>query len=104
MRRTYPVAITRSRSCASVRAARVLLFTGLFGITAGPTAIALVTDLVFANDQAIGWSIIGITVPTLLLAAMIAWFSRHYYSRVAGNWSVSLIAQPANAGQDRAST
>lgn len=67
-------------------AAFYLLVTGLFGIAAGPTAIALITDHVFADDAALRWSIICATVPALLLAAAIAWASRHYYSREAGKW------------------
>jgi len=75
-------------------AAFYLLVTGLFGIAAGPTAIALITDHVFADDAALRWSIICATVPALLLAALVAWTSRGYYSREAGKWQVPMNGMP----------
>ena len=64
-----------------------LLVTGMSGIAAGPTAVAFFTDHVFGYDGALRWSIICVTVPALLLAALCAWLSRHYYSRCMSDWS-----------------
>jgi len=63
-----------------------LLVTGLGGIAAGPTAIAFVSDMAFGYDDGLRWAIIIVTVPALLLAALLAWIFRGYYSRA--------VAQP----------
>ena len=62
-------------------AALYLLITGLGGIAAGPTAIAFVTDAVFGYDAGLRWALIIVPAPAVLLAALLAWLGRGYYSR-----------------------
>ncbi len=54
-------------------AALYLLLTGLFGIAAGPSAIALVTDQLFGRPEALREALILVPVPAVLAAALLAW-------------------------------
>jgi len=57
----------------------ILLVTTLLGWAVGPTAVALFTDYVFHDDQALPYSIICATVPVALLAVGVAWWGRADY-------------------------
>src|SRR3546814_14072509 len=62
-----------------------LLVTGLGGVAAGPTAIALVADYGFGTVGGLRYALIAVPVPAVLLAVFIAWRFRHYYSRTTGD-------------------
>ena len=54
-------------------AAIYLFIVNLVGLGLGPTAVALVTDYVFANDAALRWSILLVgTVANLAAIALLA--------------------------------
>lgn len=57
----------------------VLLVTTLLGWAVGPTAVALVTDYVFHDDNALKYSLVLTTVPTAVLALLVAWFGRRAF-------------------------
>ncbi len=44
------------------------LIGGLFGASLGPFLAALVTDHVFADASMVGWSLMAVIVPALILA------------------------------------
>lgn len=52
-----------------VASALLILAQNLLGLTLGPTGVALLTDYVFQDDQALGWSLLLIAVLSLSLAA-----------------------------------
>lgn len=60
----------------------VLLLGTVLGWAAGPTVVALFTDYVFRDDNALPYSIICATVPTALLAVAVAWAGRSAYIRM----------------------
>ncbi len=68
----------------------VLLVTTLLGWAVGPTAVALVTDYVFHDDNALKYSLVLTTVPTAALALLVAWFGRNAFLETRAK----LIAQP----------
>lgn len=57
----------------------VLLITTLLGWAVGPTAVALVTDYVFHDDNALPYSLVLTTVPAAALALLVAWIGRRAY-------------------------
>lgn len=69
----------------------ILLVTTLLGWAVGPTAVALFTDYVFHDDNALPYSIICTTVPVALLAIAVAWWGRDSYIAAQQR----LHAQPA---------
>jgi MFS family permease len=58
-----------------------LLVMGIVGIGFGPTAVALFTDYVFHSDAALRYSLVAVTVPALLLAALLSWLGLGLYER-----------------------
>jgi MFS family permease len=59
-----------------------LLTIGVFGISFGPTAVALVTDYVFRNDAAVRYSIVAVAASSLMASAILnAYTLRHYFRR-----------------------
>jgi MFS family permease len=63
----------------------VYLFTiNLIGLGAGPTAVALVTDLVFRNDSQVGPSILLVATVANLVSAVILWSGLKSYVRSQG--------------------
>lgn len=65
---TFPL-ITPNRMCAQVLSI-YLLVANLFGYTAGPTLIALITDKVYGDPKAIGQSL-SIAPPAVMVAGII---------------------------------
>ena len=60
----------------------VYLFTiNLIGLGAGPTAVALVTDHVFRNDNLVGSSILLVATAANVLSALILWNGLKSYVR-----------------------
>jgi MFS family permease len=59
--------------------ALVQFATLAFGYGSGPSLVAFVTDYVFKDPQAIGWSLLIVGVPLCLLAIALAQFNRAYY-------------------------
>jgi MFS family permease len=54
-------------------AAIYMLIIGLLGLALGPSAVALITDYVFADDQALRYSMLLVAVPgTLVVIALLA--------------------------------
>ncbi len=61
-----------------------LFFLNLIGIGLGPTITALITDYVFGNDQALGYSIALMATVSGLLAALLLWLgSKPFRAEVA---------------------
>jgi MFS family permease len=62
--------------------AAYLTVAGFVGYTSGPTLVALVTDFGFHDSLKVGYSIMAVCGPAMLLAAGLAWSVRHRYQRV----------------------
>ena len=45
----------------------------LIGLGVGPTAVALITDFVFRDDNMVGYSVLLVTITAHLFAAAIYW-------------------------------
>ena len=58
-----------------------LLLAGLLGIGLGPTAVALLTDHVFHDDQALPWSIVWVGGPVALLGLVMTLSGLAPYAR-----------------------
>jgi MFS family permease len=56
-----------------------LFVVNLLGLGLGPTAVALLTDKVFADDQAVGYSLLIVTVSAELIAAVLLWLGLKPY-------------------------
>jgi len=66
------------------------LAMNLFGITGGATLVALLTDYVFGDDQAVGYSMsITCAISGVAGAALLAWGLRHFSA------TARAVAQPA---------
>ncbi|WP_208022271.1 spinster family MFS transporter [Pseudomaricurvus hydrocarbonicus] len=57
-----------------------LLLGGLLGIGLGPTLVALVTDYVFHDDNALPWSIALTALPVSLLGVWLTWSGQKPYA------------------------
>jgi MFS family permease len=62
--------------------AAYLTVAGAVGYTLGPTLVALVTDFGFHDSSKVGYSILAICAPAMLIAAGLAWSARHRYQRI----------------------
>jgi MFS family permease len=65
--------------------AAYLTVAGAVGYTLGPTLVALVTDFGFHDSSKVGYSIMAVCAPAMLLAAGLAWSVRHRYQRIVDN-------------------
>jgi hypothetical protein len=64
----------------------VYLFTiNLIGLGVGPTAVALVADHVFRNDNMVGASLLMVGTTASILAALILWRGLKSYVRSQGH-------------------
>ena len=71
-------AITPNRMRAQV-SALMLFMSNLFGLALGPSVVAAITDFVFADDAALGWSLALLPLVVCpLAAALVAWGLGHY--------------------------
>jgi hypothetical protein len=57
-----------------------MLIGSLVGWGAGPTVPALITDYVFHNEAAIGYSLAAATVPIAILASITSWLAARPYA------------------------
>jgi MFS family permease len=57
----------------------VILVTTLLGWAVGPTAVALCTDYVFHNDDAVPYSLVLVCVPMAVFALLSAWVGRRAF-------------------------
>jgi len=57
-----------------------LLLGGLLGIGLGPTLVAVVTDYVFQDDNALPWSIAVTALPVSLLGVWLTWSGQKPYA------------------------
>jgi hypothetical protein len=74
----------------------VYLFTiNLIGLGAGPTAVALVTDHVFRNDNLVGSSLLVVTTSANILSALILWNGLKSYVRSQESLKQWVAALPA---------
>ena len=74
----------------------VYLFTiNLIGLGAGPTAVALVTDHVFRNDNLVGLSILVVATTANIVSALILWNSLKSYVRSQESLKKWVAALPA---------
>ncbi len=62
-----------------------LFVTNMFGMGLGPTLVALFTDRLFKDDQALGGSIVLAIAVSGPLALLLLWFSRASYKRTLAN-------------------
>lgn len=58
-----------------------LLIGGLLGIGFGPTSVALVTDYIFHNDQALPYSLVIVAAPCALLGLWLSWSGQKPFAR-----------------------
>jgi MFS family permease len=76
----------------------VYLFTiNLIGLGAGPTAVALVTDHVFHNDNLVGSSILLVATAANILSALILWSGLSSYVRSQDRLKEWLAALPVGS-------
>ncbi|WP_029013418.1 MFS transporter [Niveispirillum irakense] len=61
-------------------AIQAFLFTAI-GLGMGPTVVALTTDHVFGDPNAVGWSILVTCMPLMALAALALWRAKPHYRR-----------------------
>ena len=59
----------------------LILSNNLLGLTIGPTGVALMTDYVFKDEMALGWSLLIVSISSLSVAAIFFYFAL----RSAGN-------------------
>jgi MFS family permease len=76
----------------------VLMLGTVLGWAAGPTVVAVFTDFVFQDDNALPYSIIAATVPMALLAVGVSWSGRRAYIRMYGELHAA-EASPAVPGE-----
>lgn len=65
--------------------ALMLFSTNLFGLAFGPSAVALITDFVFADDLALRYSLATLPPVLCTLAALLAWQGLKDYRLAAGH-------------------
>ncbi len=70
--------ITPNRMRAQI-SALLLFMTNLFGLAIGPSAVAAITDFVFADDGALAWSLGILPLLVCPLAAVLLAFGLKYY-------------------------
>jgi MFS family permease len=58
-----------------------LLVAGLLGIGFGPTSVALVTDHVFHDEQALRWALVMVSAPAVLIALWASWSGQKHYAQ-----------------------
>src|SRR5690606_19957996 len=63
--------------CRGTAMSLVSFFAILIGLGLGPTLIAEVTETIFADPAAVGWSIAIVTVPAALVGAILFLVSRY---------------------------
>lgn len=64
------------------QAAAVYLFVNnLIGLGLGPTAVAIVTDYVFRDDNMVGWSLLIVTTTAHLISGALWWVGLKHYRR-----------------------
>ena len=61
--------------------ALMLFSTNLFGLAFGPSAVALITDFVFADDMALKYALALLPVIVCPLAAALVWQGMRDYRR-----------------------
>ena len=66
-----------------------LLVTGLGGVAAGPTLIALVADYGFGTEDGLRYAMIIVPALAVLGAAALAWRFRHYFSQATAPAALS---------------
>ncbi|MFT4517873.1 MAG: MFS family permease [Halioglobus sp.] len=77
--------ITPNRMRAQI-SALMLFMTNLFGLAIGPSAVAAITDFVFANDAALAYSLCLLPLIVCPLAAgLLAWGLPYYRAALADN-------------------
>jgi MFS family permease len=70
--------VTPNRMRAQISAV-MLFMTNLFGLALGPSAVAALTDFLFRNDLALGWSLALLPLLVCPLAALILFAGLPYY-------------------------
>jgi MFS family permease len=58
-----------------VASALLILAQNLVGLTLGPTGVALLTDYVFQDEMALGWSLVIMSVSSLSIATVLFYFA-----------------------------
>jgi MFS family permease len=58
-----------------VASALLILAQNLLGLTLGPTGVALLTDYVFQDEMALGWSLVIMSVSALSIATVLFYFA-----------------------------
>jgi len=53
----------------------LILSNNLLGLTLGPTIVGLMTDYVFKDEMALGWSLLIVTCAALLIATVFFFFA-----------------------------
>ena len=76
--------ITPNRMRAQV-SALMLFMTNLFGLALGPSAVAAITDFVFADDAALARSLTILPLVVCPLAAILLGWGLQYYRRALGS-------------------
>ncbi|WP_068830560.1 spinster family MFS transporter [Pseudomonas sp. BMS12] len=78
------------------QASAIYLFViTLFGLGLGPTAVALVTDYVFADDNALRYSLLIVTTLAVLGSVLLLWRGLHPYRESLQRLQQWSSAQPA---------
>ena len=78
------------------QASSIYLFVvNLIGLGIGPTAVAIVTDYVFANDKQVGMSILMVSLTAHALSGALLWIGLKHYVRSQEKSQQWLSAQNA---------
>lgn len=72
--------VTRNQMRGKITAVHLLLVS-IFGMALGPTATALVTDLVFKNDQGLIYAIAVTPLPAMVLGLVLTLYGMKFYQR-----------------------
>jgi MFS family permease len=76
-------------------AALYLFIINLIGLGLGPTAVAVLTDYVFHDDNMVGSSLLVVSIAAHLLAALILWAGLRPFVRSKDRLNKFSSAQPA---------
>ncbi|MBU9133411.1 MFS transporter [Burkholderia multivorans] len=75
-------------------AALHFIFSGLIGLSLGPTAVAIITDYVFRDASLVGVSLQIVIVPLSLVGFVACWFGQSEYQTVRAGLMATLESKP----------
>jgi MFS family permease len=71
------------------------MFYTTLGLGLGPTAVALVTDNVFRSPDAVGLSVVVVTMPLALVAVLLTWAALKPYRATRARYAADQVVPAA---------